>query len=118
ERHRSLWAAKDFREFPGAQVKTVDGDLLLAVLAKPGLPPLLCRPPRQPKRTDTRRSRATAEALSRLIPPAQPFILIDEEHLRATLPDLAAIPFLEKNGQYWGPPPDDATAISELERLR
>ena len=29
-----------------------------------------------------------------------------------------AIPFLEKNGKYWGPPADDTTAIRELERLR
>ena len=28
------------------------------------------------------------------------------------------IPFLEKDGEYWGPPADDAKAISELERLR
>jgi hypothetical protein len=28
------------------------------------------------------------------------------------------IPFLEREGKYWGPPPDDNTAIHELERLR
>jgi hypothetical protein len=28
------------------------------------------------------------------------------------------VPFLERNGQFYGPPSDDATAISELERLR
>ncbi len=28
------------------------------------------------------------------------------------------LPFLEKDGRYWGKPPDDATAIRELERLR
>jgi len=27
-------------------------------------------------------------------------------------------PFLEHEGQYWGPPADDRTALSELERLR
>lgn len=27
-------------------------------------------------------------------------------------------PFVEHHGQYWGPPADDATAISELERMR
>ena len=26
-------------------------------------------------------------------------------------------PFLERDGEYWGSPPDDATAIAELERL-
>ena len=28
------------------------------------------------------------------------------------------IPFTEKNGVYFGPPADDASAIAELERLR
>ena len=28
------------------------------------------------------------------------------------------LPFTEREGQYWGPPPDDETAIRELERLR
>lgn len=31
---------------------------------------------------------------------------------------LRVLPFLEKDGVYWGPPGDDATAICELERLR
>ena len=29
-----------------------------------------------------------------------------------------SIPFLEKDGRYWGLPSDDEHAISELERLR
>ena len=29
-----------------------------------------------------------------------------------------AVPFLERDGQYWGPPPDGDTGIQELERLR
>lgn len=36
ERHRSLWTAADFRAFPGANVKTIDGDMLVAVIVKPG----------------------------------------------------------------------------------
>lgn len=28
------------------------------------------------------------------------------------------LPFLERDGEYWGPPPDDQTAIAELVRLR
>ena len=52
------------------------------------------------------------------MPREQRFILVDDEQLRHSLPHARAIPFLEKNGQYWGPPPDDPTAIRELERLR
>ena len=29
-----------------------------------------------------------------------------------------AWPFLERDGQFWGPPADDATAIAEFERMR
>jgi hypothetical protein len=28
------------------------------------------------------------------------------------------MPFIERDGQYFGPPPDDDTASSELERMR
>ena len=34
------------------------------------------------------------------------------------LDDIAALPFTEKDGQFWGAPADDAAAIAELERLR
>jgi len=43
---------------------------------------------------------------------------VDEEHMRGTLRHTRSLPFLERDGEYWGPPPDDATAIRELERLR
>jgi hypothetical protein len=35
ERHRSVWSAGDFQSFPGAIVKTIDGDMLVAVILKP-----------------------------------------------------------------------------------
>jgi SAM-dependent methyltransferase len=54
-----------------------------------------------------------------LIPPGDTFILVDHEVFRSELTTgHQAIPFLEQNGQYWGPPPDDITAIQGLERLR
>jgi hypothetical protein len=118
EQHRSLWAGKDFRLFPGAIVKTIDRDMLLAVLPKPGRPALTCRPPTRPRPADLRRLRQAKEGIARLIPAGQRFILIDDEHIRSELPGAVAIPFLEKHGEYWGPPPDDQTAINELERLR
>jgi malonyl-CoA O-methyltransferase len=59
------------------------------------------------------------EEIRRLIPPESPFILVDEEAIRSTLAATRkAIPFLERDGEYWGPPPDDETAIREFERLR
>ena len=118
ERHRSLWSAKNFRQFPGATVKTIDRSTLIAVIAKPAAPTFVCTPPMQPTPADARRLRMAKEELTRLIPQDEPFILVDEEHMRSELPHRRCIPFLEKDGLYWGPPADDATAIQELERLR
>jgi len=61
----------------------------------------------------------TAQDITSVIPPESTIILVDQEQIRDYLPaQYHVIPFLEREGQYWGPPPDDATAIRELERLR
>jgi glycosyltransferase involved in cell wall biosynthesis len=65
-----------------------------------------------------------SEELKSIIPKEEAFILVDDTQLASEsgkgnfLTDRFNIPFLEKNGIYNGPPPDNATAISELERLR
>ena len=118
ERHRSLWREEDFRRFPGAIVKTVDEATLLAVLQKPGTPTLEVAPPRSPSPEAAVLLRQTRDAILHLVPRERRFVLVDEEQLRQSLPHEHAIPFLETAGEYWGPPPDDATAICELERLR
>lgn len=55
-----------------------------------------------------------------LIPPGDSFILVDEDQwgVDQVVAGRRRIPFLERDGVYWGPPPDDAIAIRELERLR
>lgn len=59
------------------------------------------------------------DEIARLVPPGEPFILVDDQALGE---EVAAgrqpIPFLERDGEYWGAPPDDETAIEELNRLR
>lgn len=46
-------------------------------------------------------------------------ILVDDNSLETeSFGERKIIPFLEKDGLYWGSPPDDDTAILELERLR
>jgi hypothetical protein len=60
------------------------------------------------------------QEMAEQIPPGTSFILVDEDQWE-TGPLVAGrrrIPFLEKNGQYWGPPADEQTALSEMERLR
>ncbi len=57
--------------------------------------------------------------INSVIPLGDTFILVDEETLETEVfGERQTIPFLEKDGIYWGPPPDDDTAIGELERLR
>ncbi|MBA3342926.1 MAG: glycosyltransferase family 2 protein [Gemmatimonadaceae bacterium] len=64
--------------------------------------------------------KAALGEIERLVPAGQPFILADEERWAAddTVDGRPRIPFLERDGVYWGKPLDDETAISELERLR
>jgi hypothetical protein len=60
-----------------------------------------------------------AEDITLLIPPGNTFILVDQQQVRDYLPaEYPAKPFLERDDHYWGPPPDDLTAIRELDRLR
>jgi GT2 family glycosyltransferase len=60
------------------------------------------------------------EELRSLAVPGQPMILVDGDEWRGTdmTAGLDVLPFLEKDGQSWGAPDDDATAIRELERMR
>jgi hypothetical protein len=67
----------------------------------------------------TERLDMAKQDLARLIPPGHRFILVDESQWGGDLlADRQSIPFLERDGLYWGRPPDDEAAIGELERLR
>ena len=66
------------------------------------------------------RIHAAMQEITAIVPPADSFILVDE-NLWGTSEFVAGrrrIPFLEHDGQYWGPPSNDDVAIKELERLR
>jgi hypothetical protein len=57
--------------------------------------------------------------LDALIPSGNSFILVDDSKWYSGVVDgWHMIPFLERDGRYWGHPSDDETAIQELERLR
>jgi hypothetical protein len=56
--------------------------------------------------------------LMELAPRGTAFILADESQTQVECPDRDVVPFLERNGEYWGRPGDDAMAVRELERLR
>jgi hypothetical protein len=66
-----------------------------------------------------KRRRRAVQELAAIVGPGEPFVLIDEDQIRHELgPAHRALPFLERDGEYWGPPADDAAAIEEFERLR
>lgn len=53
------------------------------------------------------------------IPSGHKFILVGEVQRKfQSVGDRHPLPFLERNGCYWGAPPDSSTAVSELERMR
>lgn len=61
----------------------------------------------------------TQEIVS-LVPAHETFILVDDGALETAslIAPRRCIPFLERDGAYWGRPADDETAIHELNRLR
>jgi glycosyltransferase involved in cell wall biosynthesis len=58
--------------------------------------------------------------LENSLPAGEPFILIDDGQLGLSdgFNGRRAIPFIERDGQYWGAPAHAAEAISELKRMR
>jgi hypothetical protein len=67
-----------------------------------------------------RRLARVASELDSLIPAGHRFILVDDGQWDTgeILHGRAAVPFVERDGVYWGPPADDDAAVAELERLR
>ena len=59
------------------------------------------------------------DALMALVPPSETLVLLNEDQwwMNEVVRGRRAIPFLERDGSYWGSPPDDVTAIEELKRL-
>lgn len=63
---------------------------------------------------------ALEKELTPLIPPGQRYILVDMDEWGSgqILDKCQSIPFLEKDGVYWGVPVDDVKAVEDFERLR
>ena len=68
---------------------------------------------------DSHRKHLAIREIRYLVSQEERIILVDQNQWRADR-ELAShsIPFVERDGQYWGPPLDDAEAIREFERLR
>jgi hypothetical protein len=64
------------------------------------------------------RLRRAAKDIRTLVPAESTIILVDQGSFgNEFFPEGRSIPFLERNGCYWGCPPDDETAIREFDRL-
>jgi hypothetical protein len=63
--------------------------------------------------------RARAEILE-TVPVGSAFILVNDDQWGddSKFADRRVMPFVEREGRYWGPPESDEIAIHELERLR
>jgi hypothetical protein len=68
---------------------------------------------------ESRRQRSALSEIRLVVPPGATYILVDElqTHL-AVDEEHRALPFLERNGEYWGLPADSLEAIREIERMR
>ncbi len=74
---------------------------------------------KRPAKRDTELLEALGRELKRAVPSAGNLILIDRERLQPFLCwAKKPLPFLEHNGEYWGKPPNDEIAISEVKRMR
>jgi hypothetical protein len=63
---------------------------------------------------------STADDIAACVPQGETLILVHEEEFDVSdvAPERHVIPFLERDGQYWGSPENDEIAIEELERMR
>jgi hypothetical protein len=70
--------------------------------------------------TEARLRHEAAAQIASVVAEGATYILVDDERWdRHTLvPNRRALPFLERDGVYWGQPPDDRTAVQEIERMR
>lgn len=114
----SQWTGRDFEERVELGLRRYDVaiDALEHHCRRMGLP---ADPEGWRRRSWFHRLRAVAADIDALIAPDVPFVLVDDDNLgmRPT-PGRRPVPFLERDGNWWGAPADDPTAIAELERLR
>jgi hypothetical protein len=68
---------------------------------------------------ESRRQAAALSEIRAIIPSGSTYILVDELQTRlAADAEHRALPFLERDGEYWGLPADSQEAIREIERMR
>jgi len=120
-RHRALALAQRLYDaLRGGEAPAHDVIECTVREAQDVLAPELQRQDREAPQAHAERVRSATRELTALVPPGDTFILADED--RWDTGEMVAgrrrIPFLERDGRYWGKPADGRTAVRELERLR
>ena len=60
-----------------------------------------------------------AREVTEVVPSGSTLVLIDGDQIGSgSFEGYQVVPYVERNGEYWGAPSDDETAVRELERLR
>jgi predicted O-methyltransferase YrrM len=91
---------------------------LLPGFAK-GLAAIIIRNPVRRRELWDYRAELTARELAASVPAGAPVVLLDENNWGARmLPGRTVFPFVERAGEYWGPPETDEAGIGNLEDLR
>ncbi len=92
-------------------------DVLSNLAAEAGL---VVEPDRWRQRSYFYQLRDAIADLESVVPEGESLILLDESRwsLEQPLGNRQVLPFIEKDGVYWGTPSSDDVAISELERMR
>jgi orotate phosphoribosyltransferase len=95
--------------------KIVGKEYVLATMQPSGTGPYIAS---MDSNYTTSMQQAIREILS-VVPPGETFILIDHNTwgVSEVFANRKVFPFLEKDGYFWGVPPDDDTAIIELNRM-
>jgi hypothetical protein len=76
-------------------------------------------PDKWPRKSWYHQINQSLEEINQVVLPNESFILVDDDDWMTNdiMYNRRRIPFMEKNGTYWGKPADDKTAINEIERL-
>lgn len=101
----------------GRRIQDMQCDLLATHLSSLGFD---AAPERWKRRQWFCRLGKAIETIRATVPPGSKLILVDDDQwgVQLSLAGRMCVPFLEKDGAYWGPPPHDRAASEELTRLR
>jgi predicted O-methyltransferase YrrM len=106
-------ALSRWRENLGYAIETMEFDDF-----EKGLAAIVVRVPVRAHELDQHRLQLLIDELISLVPLSERLVVADSECYRTeALSRWNTIPFLERDGEYWGSPDDDGTAIRELYRL-